>query len=90
MNKTELVKMLSKQSKLSQKDCLLCLNAFKEVLTASLQRGEMVSLAGFGKFYMKHYKERKSYNPQTQKICSLNARYLPVFKASGALKSKIW
>lgn len=89
MNKIELVKQMSKQSKLSQKDCRDCLNAFKEILTSSLKRGEMVSLAGFGKFYMKHYPKRKSYNPQTQEICSLDDRFLPVFKVSSTLKGKI-
>jgi len=89
MNKTELIKQMSVQSKLTQKDCLLCLNALKDVLASSLKRGEMVSLVGFGKFYMKHYPQRKSYNPQTQQVCSLKARFLPVFKVSNALKSKI-
>lgn len=89
MNKTELVKQMSKQSKLTQKDCMLCLQALKEVLTSSLQRGEMVSLSGFGKFYIKHYPERKSYNPQTQQVFSLNERFLPVFKVSNTLKNKI-
>ncbi len=89
MNKTELIKQVSKHSSLTQKDCALCLEALKQVLTNSLKRGEMVSLTGFGKFYVKHYKQRNSYNPQTQKICSLNARFLPVFKVSNTLKSQI-
>jgi len=89
MNKIELVKQMSKQSKLSQKDCAMCLTALTQVLTSTLKRGEMISLVGFGKFYMKHYPQRKSYNPQTQQVCSLKARFLPVFKVSNALKSKI-
>ena len=89
MNKSELIKELSKQSNLTQKDCLLCIRALKEVLTASLKRGETVSLVGFGKFYMKHYPQRKSYNPQTQKVGCLKARFLPVFQVSNAFKSKI-
>lgn len=88
MNKSELIKQVAKQSKLTQAECNKCLQAFKEVLTGSLRRGEMVKLVGFGRFYVRHYPKRQGYNPKTGKTCAISARYLPVFRASPALKGK--
>jgi nucleoid DNA-binding protein len=42
MNNSELIKKISFNSKLSQKDCKLCLEAFKEVIKDSLKKGEKV------------------------------------------------
>ena len=89
MNKNEIIKNVAKQSKLSQKDCVLFLKALKEVMTNALTRGEEVSFSGFGRFFVKHYEKRNSFNPQTRKITKLDERILPVFKVSSVFKSKI-
>ncbi len=89
MNKMELIKSLSAESKLTQKDCALCLNALTNLVGKTLKSGENVSLVGFGKWEVKHRKSRKSYNPITKKQIKLPASKLPVFKAGKSLKQAI-
>ncbi len=89
MNKTEFVKELSKKSKLSQKDCTLCLNALTEVVTKTLKKGDNVTLVGFGKFQVKHRNARKTFNPQTKRAMLMPATRVPQFKAGKALKEAI-
>ncbi|MBQ8762299.1 MAG: HU family DNA-binding protein [Clostridia bacterium] len=88
MNKTELVNQVSRQSKLSRKDCLACLNALGQVITQTLQRGEIISIANFGKFYTHYRTERLGINPQTGQTIKISAHSLPKFKPSLALKSR--
>jgi len=89
MNKNELIKEVSIKSKLTQKDCKLCLEALKEVMKKTLKRGDDVCVAGFGKFFLKHYEKRNAFNPQTKQINPLEERFLPVFKVSSVFKTKI-
>ena len=63
MNKTEFIKELSKKTKLTQKDCGLCLNEMTNLLQTALSSGDSVNFIGFGKFEVKHRKQRKVFNP---------------------------
>lgn len=89
MNKSELVKELSKKSKLTQKECATCLNALTELVSETLKKGRDVRLVGFGKFIVKHRPARKSFNPQTRKQMIIPATNVPQFKAGKALKEAI-
>ena len=88
MNKCEIIKNVAKKSNLTQKDCELCLKALKQVMEGAFLSGEDISFAGFGKFFVKSYKKRNAFNPQTGKISTLKERKLPIFRASSALKGK--
>jgi len=89
MNKNELIKEVSIQSKLTQKDCKQCLEALKEVMKKTLKSGDDVCVSGFGRFFIKHYEKRNAFNPQTRQISTLKERFLPVFKVSSVFKTKI-
>lgn len=89
MNKTELIKNLSEESRLTQKDCTIVLNALTNLVGKTLSKGENITLVGFGKWEVKHRKSRRSYNPITKKQVSLPATKLPVFKAGKSLKQAI-
>lgn len=89
MNKTEFVKEISKQSKLTQKDCNSCLKAITMIIQNSLKKGEDINLVGFGKFEVKHRMERRGYNPQTKKISIIPASKTPNFKPGKTLKSVV-
>ena len=86
MNKQELIKQVSKQAKLTQKDCFQMLNALTEVISDVLRSGEVVSIMGFGRFYTKHLAERNGFNPITRTKTRLNGSYIPTFKCSAQLK----
>ena len=52
MNKTELVREISKNSGLTIKDAEVALKVLLQSITEALARGEGVSLVGFGQFTM--------------------------------------
>ena len=58
MNKSELVKAISEQTEASKKDTEASLNAFIEVVTDELKKGEKIQLVGFGTFETRKRAER--------------------------------
>lgn len=88
MNKNELIKTVSKKSKLAQRECLICLEALKQTFVDALTRGESIMLSGFGKFFSKYRPKRQGINPQTKDIVVYPAKYVPTFCPSEGLKAK--
>ena len=54
MNKTELVKEISNQTTLSQKDVAIVIDAFQSVVKDTVANGDKVLLTGFLTFDKKH------------------------------------
>ena len=54
MNKTELVKEISNQTTLSQKDIVTVIDAFQNIVKDTVVRGDKVALTGFLTFDKKH------------------------------------
>ena len=57
-------------------------------ITASLKRGDTVTLVGFGTFAVARRKPRKISNPRTGKAVSIAVR-MPRFKPSKELKRAV-
>lgn len=89
MNKKDLVKEISKNTELSQVDCLNCLDAITEIICKSLNKGEEVNIFGFGKFEVKKRAERRIINPQTQRPMIIKQRRVPVFKSGKVFKDAV-
>lgn len=89
MNKGQLVKVMSQKANLSKKTTENTLNAFFEVVSSELKKGEKVQLVGFGNFESKKRAERTGRNPQTGNSIKIPARTSPVFKAGKALKELV-
>ena len=89
MNKNDLIKGISKESKLSQKEAKEALTAFAKIIKESLQKGESVKISGFGKFEVKSRKERVTTNPQTRQRLVIPATKVTSFKAGKELKDAI-
>jgi len=51
--------------------------------------GSDLLLSGFGKFNVKHKKQRRGRNPQTGEQLDLDARRVVTFKPSGILRTRI-
>ena len=45
MNKSLLIKEISKDKKLTKKDCKLCLNSFIDIVNNSLKQGDIVTIS---------------------------------------------
>ena len=89
MNKSDLIAAMAAKTNETKKDAEATLNAFIEVVTESLAKGEKVQLVGFGSFEVRKRAARKGRNPQTKEEIKIPASKAPVFKAGKALKDLI-
>ena len=86
MNKAELVEAMATKTGETKKSAEASLNAFVEVVTDSLKKGEKIQLVGFGSFEVRKRASRKGRNPQNGAEIKIPASKAPVFKAGKALK----
>ena len=89
MNKAELITSMAEKSQLTKKDAEATLNAFIDVVTEALVKGDKVQLVGFGSFEVRKRAARKGRNPQTKEEIKIPASKAPVFKAGKALKDLV-
>lgn len=89
MNKSELVTALAEKTGTSKKGAEESLNAFIEIVTEELKKGEKIQLVGFGSFEVRKRAARKGRNPQTKEEIKIPASKSPVFKAGKALKDVV-
>lgn len=60
-----------------------------EIIKQALEAGDDVLISGFGKFCIKHKKQRRGRNPATGADLLLKPRKVVTFKCSGKLRDKI-
>ena len=89
MNKTELVAAVAEETKLSKKDSQKAVNAVLETITYELEKGEKVTLVGFGTFEVRNRAERQGRNPATKETITIPASKSPAFKAGKGLKDRV-
>ena len=86
MNKAELIAAIAAKTGETKKSAEETINAFVDVVTESLTKGDKVQLVGFGSFEVRKRAARKGRNPQTKEEIKIPASKAPVFKAGKALK----
>ena len=89
MTKVELIAAVAATAGLTKKDAEKAVSATLDVITETLQKGEKVSLVGFGTFEVRERKERQGRNPQTREPMTIPASKLPAFSAGKALKDAV-
>ena len=89
MNKSDLIAAIAAKTGSTKKDAEATLNAFVDVVTESLVKGDKVQLVGFGSFEVRKRAARKGRNPQTKQDIKIPASKAPVFKAGKALKDLV-
>ena len=89
MNKEELVKEVSKKSKLSQKTVADVLAATLETVEKAVAKGKKVTLVGFGTFEPRKRAARMGRNPQTGKELKIEAKTVPAFSAGKKFKELV-
>ena len=89
MTKVELIAAVANEANLTKKDAEKAVTATIDVITETLQKGEKVSLVGFGTFEVRERKERQGRNPQTREPMTIPASKLPAFSAGKALKDAV-
>ena len=89
MNKAELIAAVAEKAGLSKKDAEQAVNAFVDVVTEALVKGDKVQIVGFGAFDVKERAARVGRNPQTKQEIEIPASKVPQFKAGKALKDAV-
>ena len=89
MNKSELIAAIAAKTGETKKSAEASVNAFVDVVTESLVKGDKVQLVGFGTFEVRKRAARKGRNPQTKEEIKIPASKAPVFKAGKALKDLV-
>lgn len=90
MNKAELVQKLLEKAKGSSKaEAERYLDAFVDVVTEALKKGEEVAIAGFGTFSVKTRAARQGVNPKTGEKIQIPSMKRPKFRAGKTLKDAL-
>ncbi|KAA9133044.1 HU family DNA-binding protein [Marinihelvus fidelis] len=89
MNKSELIDAIADSAGLTKADASRALDATTDAIASALQRGQTVSLVGFGTFTVRHRAARTGRNPRTGESITIKASNNPAFKAGKALKDAV-
>ena len=89
MNKSDLIAAIAAKTGDTKKNAEATVNAFVDVVTETLVKGDKVQLVGFGSFEVRKRAARKGRNPQTKEEIKIPASKAPVFKAGKALKDLV-
>ena len=89
MNKEELVKEVSKKSKMGQKLTSDVLSAFIDTVEKTVSKGKKVTLVGFGTFESRNRAARTGRNPQTGATLKIAAKKVPAFSAGKKFKELV-
>ena len=86
MNKSELIEAIAINADISKAAAGRALDATMDAVKKVLKKGEMVTLVGFGSFYVGKRAARVGRNPRTGATIKLKAAKIPKFRAGKALK----
>ena len=89
MNKHELLNEISKATKINKIYCSKVLNAFIELVKDGLNKGEQISINGFGKWKTKLILPRKIYQPIRNSYLQTKQKIIPIFQTSKNFNIKI-
>ena len=89
MNKQELISALASKTGKPQTETKAFLEAFTETVTATLTKGDKVTLIGFGTFDVQDVPARTGRNPRTGEPLKIKAKKKPRFKAGADLTEKV-
>jgi nucleoid DNA-binding protein len=89
MNKSELIAEIATQADITKAEAGRVIDATTAAITASLKKGEAVTLIGFGTFKVSKRAARTGRNPRTGAELKVAARNAPAFTAGKALKDAV-
>ncbi len=89
MNKTELLRSLSKELKFSIDTTQNILDTILDTISEKLIAGENVEIRGFGSFSVRHYDSYIGRQPNTGEKIEVKAKKLPFFKVGKKLREAV-
>ena len=87
LTKAELAELLFERLGLNKRESKDMVEAFFDLVHASLVKGEDIKLSGFGNFNIRRKAPRPGRNPRTGEAIPIDARNVVTFHASHKLKS---
>ena len=89
MNKTDLINVVSAETKISKKDTETVVTAMLETIAETLKSGDKVQLIGFGTFEVKDAAPKTGRNPKTGETIEIPACKKPSFSAAKSFRDLV-
>ena len=89
MTKAELINLIAEKGEYSKKDAEKALSTVIDSIGETLEKGEKISLVGFGTFEVRDRAAKEAINPLTKEPVHVPAKKVPAFKAGKALKEAV-
>jgi integration host factor subunit beta len=89
MNQSDLVNVLAKKHKLTEKQAMDIVNLVFDGLANELKNGGRIEIRGFGSFTVREYNAYNGRNPKTGKIVAVKPKRSPFFKVGKELKMRV-
>ncbi|MGA8050572.1 MAG: HU family DNA-binding protein [Burkholderiales bacterium] len=89
MNKGEMIEHIAQAAEISKSAAERAVDAMVAAIKSSLKKGDMVTLVGFGSFYVSDRAARTGRNPRTGEEVKIAAARVPKFRSGKALKDAI-
>jgi DNA-binding protein HU-beta len=89
MNKSDLITKISEDAGITKAQANGALNSFTDAVTKTLNKGDKVTLVGFGTFSVANREARNGRNPKTNEAIKIKAKKVARFKAGKELAAKI-
>ncbi len=89
MNKEDLVKLVSEKTGITKKVAEQAQKAVIEGISSSLEKGDSISLVGFGSFKVVERAAREGRNPSTGEKMQIPASKAVKFTPSKSLKERV-
>jgi DNA-binding protein HU-beta len=89
MNREDLVKLVSEKTGITKKAAEQAQKTVIEVISSTLEKGDSISLIGFGSFKVVERAARKGRNPSTGEKMQIPASKAVKFTPSKSLKERV-
>jgi DNA-binding protein HU-beta len=89
MNRKELIEALAAKTESTKADAERAVAGLIDIVTATLKKGDSITLVGFGTFEVRKRAARTGRNPKTGEELKIKAAKVPAFKAGATLKATV-
>jgi DNA-binding protein HU-beta len=89
MNRKELIDALAEKTSSTKADADRNIAGLIEIISATLKKGDSLTLVGFGTFEVRKRAARIGRNPKTGAELKIKASKVPAFKAGATLKATV-
>lgn len=89
MNKAELIETIAGDAGITKTQANAAMDSLTSAIVGALQKGDRVTLVGFGTFSVSDRAARNGRNPQTGAVIKIKATKVPKFKAGKEFSTAI-